>query len=143
MWSCCSARRKFAPTDYWIVRGHYEYREFVAQVCEEERELEENREDEEDEVMPDANDGTEQDFRARFGSLIRSRRNISRKQMALISPRLGLLNNLPMTIPFMTRVKIFNTFKRYVGCGYNNVLCECLLTLYGIYQKRPASIKDI
>lgn len=30
--------------------------------------------------------------------------------MAYISPRLGLLNNLPMAVPFTTRLKIFRNF---------------------------------
>ncbi len=45
---------------------------------------------------------------------MRGRRNISKRQMAFISPRLGLLNNLPMTIPFETRVEILQRFILYV-----------------------------
>lgn len=43
---------------------------------------------------------------------MRGRRHISKRQMAFISPRLGLLNNLPMTVPFETRVEIFQQFIR-------------------------------
>lgn len=45
---------------------------------------------------------------------MRGRRHISKRQMAFISPRLGLLNNLPMTVPFQTRVEIFQQFIQYV-----------------------------
>jgi len=40
----------------------------------------------------------------------RQRQKYSKRQMANISPRLGLLNNLPMTVPFTTRLKIFRNF---------------------------------
>jgi ubiquitin-protein ligase E3 C len=40
----------------------------------------------------------------------RNRARFSKRQMAYISPRLGLLNNLPMTVPFMTRLEIFRNF---------------------------------
>jgi len=40
----------------------------------------------------------------------RQRQKYSKRQMAHISPRLGLLNNVPMTVPFMTRLKIFKNF---------------------------------
>lgn len=78
---------------------------FVEAVIIEERQLEFGSEDDED---------MERDSQERpTGSLppwMRSRRQISKRQMALISPRLGLLNNLPMTISFETRVEILNRF---------------------------------
>lgn len=40
----------------------------------------------------------------------RQRQKYSKRQMASISPRLGLLNNLPMAVPFTTRLKIFRNF---------------------------------
>jgi ubiquitin-protein ligase E3 C len=40
----------------------------------------------------------------------RARRMLSKRQMAKISPRLGLLNNLPMTLPFAARVQILSEF---------------------------------
>jgi len=40
----------------------------------------------------------------------RGRQRFSKRQLAFMSPRLGLLNNLPMVIPFQTRVEVFNRF---------------------------------
>jgi ubiquitin-protein ligase E3 C len=41
---------------------------------------------------------------------LRARANFTKRQMAHISPRLGLLNNLPMTVPFRTRLEVFRQF---------------------------------
>jgi ubiquitin-protein ligase E3 C len=35
---------------------------------------------------------------------------LSKRQLALISPRLGILNNIPFVVPFETRVAIFRQF---------------------------------
>lgn len=40
----------------------------------------------------------------------RSRNQLSRRQLNIISPRLGLLNSLPFIIPFETRVSVFRHF---------------------------------
>lgn len=37
-------------------------------------------------------------------------RQLSKFQLAQISPRLGILNNIPFAIPFETRVRIFREF---------------------------------
>lgn len=37
-------------------------------------------------------------------------RAISQRQIALLSPRLGVLNNIPFAIPFDVRVSIFRNF---------------------------------
>lgn len=76
---------------------------FIEAVCVEEQQLEGQDQDAMDE---DEGDNTQRVPLA----LIQRRRQISKRQMALISPRLGLLNNLPMTIPFAARVEIFNEF---------------------------------
>ena len=39
-----------------------------------------------------------------------ARQRFSKRQMAYISPRLGLLNNLPMAVPFQTRLEVFRQF---------------------------------
>ena len=39
-----------------------------------------------------------------------ARQRFSRRQMAFISPRLGLLNNLPMAVPFQIRLEAFREF---------------------------------
>lgn len=48
-----------------------------------------------------------EDATARLPSWARARQRFSKRQLAYISPRLGLLNNLPMTVPFTTRLEIF------------------------------------
>ena len=40
----------------------------------------------------------------------REKQKFTKRQLAYISPRLGLLNNLPMTVPFMTRLEVFRQF---------------------------------
>lgn len=37
-------------------------------------------------------------------------RQLSKFQLAQLSPRLGILNNIPFAIPFETRVRIFREF---------------------------------
>jgi ubiquitin-protein ligase E3 C len=37
-------------------------------------------------------------------------RSLTKHQLAQISPRLGILNNIPFAIPFETRVRIFREF---------------------------------
>ena len=37
-------------------------------------------------------------------------RTVSQRQVALLSPRLGVLNNIPFAIPFEVRVSIFRHF---------------------------------
>jgi ubiquitin-protein ligase E3 C len=37
-------------------------------------------------------------------------RHLTRRQIAYLSPRLGLLNNLSMAVPFQTRVEVFREF---------------------------------
>lgn len=39
-----------------------------------------------------------------------NRRFLSKRQLAAISPRLGILNNIPFSIPFEVRVSIFRHF---------------------------------
>lgn len=52
----------------------------------------------------------ELDARTDLPRWARQRQRYSKRQMAYISPRLGLLNNLPMAVPFTTRLKIFRNF---------------------------------
>lgn len=39
-----------------------------------------------------------------------SSRTLSKRQIAVMSPRLGILNNIPFAIPFDVRVSIFRNF---------------------------------
>ena len=49
-------------------------------------------------------------------------RPMSKRQVAALSPRLGILNNIPFAIPFETRVSIFQSFIRdyQVNGGYSS-----------------------
>lgn len=82
--------------------GEFDLPGFVEAVISEEQQLEFGADDEQ---QPEADQ-----TRASLPPWMRGRRQISKRQMALISPRLGLLNNLPMTISFETRVEILNRF---------------------------------
>lgn len=44
-----------------------------------------------------------------------ARQRFSKRQVAFMSPRLGLLNNLPMAVPFVVRLKVFDQLVKYVS----------------------------
>lgn len=75
------ARRSFCPKDHWLVKD-LDNENFSRQVAAEELELENEPE----------------------------RRQPSKGRLAIISPRLGVLNNIPFVIPFEQRVEIFRMF---------------------------------
>ena len=67
------------------------------------------------EADADSDSDTERAPTGRITSVQHS--GMSRRQLAFISPRLGLLNNIPFVIPFETRVSVFrqlvnNDFQR-------------------------------
>lgn len=41
---------------------------------------------------------------------VKARQQFTKRQLAYLSPRLGLLNNLPMAVPFRTRLEVFRQF---------------------------------
>ncbi|KAF8322685.1 HECT-domain-containing protein [Clavulina sp. PMI_390] len=103
------SRRPFTPPDHWLITSQIDLGSFVSAVLAEERNLND-----------DPTGGSRMDLddpmellrssrfpRAGFGS---SRRVLSKREMAFISPRLGILNNIPFAIPFNTRVEIFQQF---------------------------------
>lgn len=49
---------------------------------------------------------------------LQTNRQLTKFQLAQISPRLGILNNIPFAIPFETRVRIFREFV------YNDVIAH-------------------
>ena len=105
--SCCaplpiqdadnSARRKFADDKFWIMVQRHERQSFVEAAVFEDSSLASALEQvlAEEQAMP---------------RRARARQQFSKRRLAQISPRLGLLNNLPMTVPFKTRLKIFRNF---------------------------------
>ncbi|KAG8214281.1 HECT-domain-containing protein [Butyriboletus roseoflavus] len=79
------SRRPFMPTDHWHVSSQIDMNSFVEAAVYEEQQVD-------DSVVP---------------------RSSSRRQSAhfpRLSPRLGVLNNIPFAIPFETRVLIFRRF---------------------------------
>ncbi|GAA5872614.1 hypothetical protein JCM1840_004854 [Sporobolomyces johnsonii] len=115
------SRRQFTPEGHWLMTSQFDLASFVQTAV-----LEDERLQAEGEVpssMPtsathprdDMDDDSEPVRRPyRRPGPVRSHRNqhgvLSKRQMALISPRLGVLNNIPFVISFETRVAIFRQF---------------------------------
>ncbi|GBE82990.1 HECT-domain-containing protein [Sparassis latifolia] len=76
------SRRPFTPADHWLITSQVDMTTFVQAAVFEERQI----------AQPE---GT---------------RPLSKRQVAYLSPRLGVLNNIPFAIPFETRVSIFRHF---------------------------------
>ncbi|KZT44623.1 ubiquitin protein ligase [Sistotremastrum suecicum HHB10207 ss-3] len=74
------SRRPFVPTDHWLRTGEMDLKTFVEAALAEEDDL------------------------------VAGARTLTKRQLALLSPRLGILNNIPFAIPFDTRVSIFRRF---------------------------------
>ncbi|KAG8876937.1 hypothetical protein FRB97_003808 [Tulasnella sp. 331] len=75
------SRRKFTHKDHWLMTSHIDIQSFCEAAIFEEQKLDRT-----------------------------SSRSLSKRQMAYISPRLGVLNNIPFAIPFSARVEIFRDF---------------------------------
>ncbi|KAF8531258.1 hypothetical protein JB92DRAFT_2852681 [Gautieria morchelliformis] len=89
------SRRPFTPAGHWLITSQLDLHSFVEAVVLEEQAL-------------SSADG-ETNYSRIF--LPRHRRNgLSPRQLAQISPRLGILNNIPFAIPFEVRVEIFRHF---------------------------------
>ncbi|WVQ83300.1 hypothetical protein IAT38_005439 [Cryptococcus sp. DSM 104549] len=92
-----SARRQFADPDFWVMKAPMDMQGFVQAAVYEDAELSGANNEE----VPD------QSSLPRWAI---ARQRYTKRQMAYISPRLGLLNNLPMTVPFQTRLNVFRMF---------------------------------
>ena len=79
-----SSRRQFTPTDHWLMTSEFDMNIFVEAVVREEQELERDN----DKI------------------------NADKRQLANISPRLGILDNIPFVIPFEVRINIFREYVR-------------------------------
>ncbi|KDE07226.1 hypothetical protein MVLG_02449 [Microbotryum lychnidis-dioicae p1A1 Lamole] len=102
------SRRPFTPPDYWLMTSQFDLASFIQTVVYEDEKLDADEENAAHGPSHDDND-------ARGGVLSRrphprSSANLSKRQMSFISPRLGVLNNIPFVIPFETRVAIFRQF---------------------------------
>lgn len=88
-----NARRKFAADEFWIMQTlQADPKGFIEAVKFEAAEF--------DAVEP-GHENPQPQWGARY---------TTRRQIAYISPRLGLLNNLPMAVPFQTRLEVFRQF---------------------------------
>ncbi|KAH8114432.1 HECT-domain-containing protein [Phellopilus nigrolimitatus] len=84
------SRRPFTPPDHWLISSQLDMTSFVDAAVYEEQALSTDE---------DASPSTRHGGRA-----------LSKRQLAHLSPRLGVLNNIPFAIPFATRVEIFRQF---------------------------------
>lgn len=117
------SRRRFLPRDHWLMTSRFEMEGFIpAVVMEEERQNQVREAGEDDEVEDD------QDFESRSNELAlvgmarprraqqiesmrRQQQKAARKKvLAQVGPRLEVLQNMPFSIPFETRVQIFRQF---------------------------------
>ncbi|KAF9390781.1 hypothetical protein BGX21_011385 [Mortierella sp. AD011] len=99
------SRRSFCPKDHWLLSMPLDISAFKGAVIQDEEALSADRE--RGETDGDGSLMTDPDF-------IRGRRAINRRQkssqVARLSPRLGVLNNIPFVIRFKDRVAIFREF---------------------------------
>ncbi|PRQ70668.1 hypothetical protein AAT19DRAFT_10825 [Rhodotorula toruloides] len=91
------SRRQFTPEGHWHMTGAIDMRSFNHYVINDVRRRMGMR---------------GQIHRSARGQPARRTRSsvLSKRQLALISPRLGILNNIPFVVPFETRVAIFRQF---------------------------------
>lgn len=85
-----SSRRNFCPRDHWLIPD-LDTENFSTEAVAEEFNLESEQQQEKN-------------------TPLRPLRMLSKGRLAVISPRLGLLNNIPFVIPFEQRVEIFRMF---------------------------------
>ncbi|KZV93827.1 HECT-domain-containing protein [Exidia glandulosa HHB12029] len=84
------SRRPFMPPDYWLLTSQIDVTSFIEAAVLEDIQL----------TAPD--DETQRQY---TGAL-------SKRQIAFVSPRLGVLHNIPFALPFEIRVAIFRHFVR-------------------------------
>ncbi|KAK7006156.1 HECT-domain-containing protein [Favolaschia claudopus] len=75
------SRRPFTPPDHWLVSAQVDLRSFVEAALFEEQQISSN-----------------------------NSRAVTARQVARLAPRLGILHNIPFSIPFSTRVQVFRSF---------------------------------
>jgi ubiquitin-protein ligase E3 C len=114
------SRRKFLPSDHWLMTSRFDMTGFIPAVVEEEESRHKIQEedgedlDEEEEEFDDTPQliGTSRSLQQRrLERLQRQQRKASRRRyLQAVAPRLQILQNMPFFIPFATRVKIFREF---------------------------------
>ncbi|TVY78442.1 putative E3 ubiquitin protein ligase [Lachnellula suecica] len=119
------SRRKFLPKNHWLMTSRFDMEGFIpAVVMEEERQHEVREEGDDDDPEPEEEEdpfGSRRDVglvgmsRPRRAVQIEQLRKQQQKAarqkvLAAVGPRLEILQNMPFTIPFETRVQIFRQF---------------------------------
>lgn len=116
------SRRRFLPRDHWLMTSRFDMEGFIPAVVIEEERQHQVREEGED---ADGDADEDHDVRNSMGlvgmamtrrahqleSLRRQQQKAARKKvLAAVGPRLEVLQNMPFSIPFETRVQIFRQF---------------------------------
>ncbi|KAL8833718.1 MAG: hypothetical protein Q9170_004117 [Blastenia crenularia] len=121
------SRRRFLPSDHWLMTKWFEMDRFIPAVVQEEEEKHKfqetydadanghNDDDMDDEFEDETHNaliGTQRTQQVRnLERLRRQQRKVSRrKYLESVTPRLEILQNMPFFIPFATRVQIFRHF---------------------------------
>lgn len=116
------SRRPFLSKDHWLMTARFDMEGFIPDVVKEEERQHEVSEDGDDEDINDGQDittseginlvGMAMPRRAQQIEIMRrqQQRAVRRKKLAEVGPRLEVLQNMPFSIPFETRVQIFRQF---------------------------------
>ncbi|GJN94482.1 hypothetical protein Rhopal_007562-T1 [Rhodotorula paludigena] len=103
------SRRQFTPEGHWLMTSQFDLKSFVQTAVYEDERLE--AEGDVDASAATSGPDGDADMRDTRPSRARSTAAAaSKRQLALISPRLGVLNHIPFVVPFDTRVAIFRQF---------------------------------
>ncbi|KAL8279266.1 hypothetical protein RQP46_008303 [Phenoliferia psychrophenolica] len=101
------SRRSFTPEDHWLMTSQFDLDSFIQTAVFEDEKLEAEGDADEAPAARHWDEGDDEPSRA--GAHARNNA-LSKRQLAFISPRLGVLNNIPFVIPFENRVAIFRQF---------------------------------
>lgn len=116
------SRRPFLSKDHWLMTSRFDMEGFIPAVVMEEERQHAVGEDGDDQDMDDYEDAMTGDSPHLVGmarprraqqieALRRKQQKVARKKiLAAVGPRLEVLQNMPFTIPFETRVQIFRQF---------------------------------
>ncbi len=114
------SRRKFLPSDHWLMTSRFDMTGFIPAVVEEEESRHKVQEEDADDLDIEEDDfddtpqliGTSRtQQQRRLERLQRQQRKASRRRyLQMVAPRLEILQNMPFLIPFITRVQIFREF---------------------------------
>ncbi|KAI1648960.1 uncharacterized protein F4817DRAFT_48838 [Daldinia loculata] len=112
------SRRRFLPSDFWLMTSKFDMDGFISAVVLEEQQKDQMAEDDDD--SDDSDEDALDTFHtftgqrlSRAAQLERRRRlrRVQREQLlAQVGPKLEILRNMPFVIPFEVRVQIFRQF---------------------------------